>query len=145
MIEPWEQDPFSGAKIAVISRGCVVTLLRDDIEGLPWRGYWDLPGGGREDDEDPIGCALRELREETDLRLSLGDILWGRRFMGDRTGWFFGAVVPPARLMQMQLGDEGQRLALMPLEEFLGRQDAIPMFRQRLSVMLSELDPEAPL
>jgi 8-oxo-dGTP diphosphatase len=30
-----------------------------------WRQQWELPAGGREDDETPKECAIRELLEET--------------------------------------------------------------------------------
>ena len=54
---------FSGTKIALLNRGAVVAYLRDDKPGIPFRGLWDLPGGGREGDEDPVTCALREVEE----------------------------------------------------------------------------------
>jgi 8-oxo-dGTP diphosphatase len=57
-------EDFTGAKIALLLDGHVLTYLRDDFPHLPWPAYWDLPGGGREGDEGPVDCALRELEEE---------------------------------------------------------------------------------
>jgi len=60
---------FVGAKAALICGDRVLTYLRDDKPGLPWRGMWDLPGGGREGDETAEACLLREVEEEFGLRL----------------------------------------------------------------------------
>ena len=35
----------------------------------PYRGRWDVPGGFLEEDEDPLDCLRRELREETGLEV----------------------------------------------------------------------------
>jgi 8-oxo-dGTP diphosphatase len=35
----------------------------------PFRGRWDLPGGFLEEDEHPLDCLRRELREETGLEV----------------------------------------------------------------------------
>ena len=57
-------EPFLGAKLALLVGDRIVTILRDDIPTIPWPGHWDLPGGGREGDETPETCVLRELEEE---------------------------------------------------------------------------------
>lgn len=41
---------FSGAKIALFCEGKILTSLRDDFPDLPYAGFWDLPGDGREGD-----------------------------------------------------------------------------------------------
>lgn len=41
-------------------RGRVMLLLQDD-------GFWELPGGGLEHDEDPRDCLRREIKEEMGL------------------------------------------------------------------------------
>lgn len=35
----------------------------------PYRGFWSLPGGGIEAEESVLGAALREVEEETGLRV----------------------------------------------------------------------------
>lgn len=44
-------------------QGKVMLILQDD-------GYWELPGGGLEHDEDPIRCLTREVQEETGLAVT---------------------------------------------------------------------------
>lgn len=41
----------------------------------PLAGYWDLPGGFIEPDEDPIAAVRREVREETGLEIEVLDLL----------------------------------------------------------------------
>lgn len=63
--------------MALLCDGSILTYLRDDKVGIPFPGFWDLPGGGREGSESPVECALRELEEEFALRLPAGRIEWG--------------------------------------------------------------------
>ncbi|MGC1332995.1 NUDIX domain-containing protein, partial [Pseudomonas sp.] len=51
---------FSGAKIALLCDDLILIYQRDDKPNIPWPGLWDLPGGGREDDETPLQTAVRE-------------------------------------------------------------------------------------
>ncbi|KIS11466.1 NUDIX hydrolase [Streptococcus equi subsp. zooepidemicus Sz105] len=37
---------FSGAKLALISNGKILTILHDAIPTIPYPNMWDLPGGG---------------------------------------------------------------------------------------------------
>ena len=61
---------FVGCKLALIHGAHILTYLRDDKPGLHWANMWDLPGGGREGDETPEACVLRELHEEFGLTLA---------------------------------------------------------------------------
>ena len=48
----------------------------------PFRGRWDVPGGFVEEDEHPLDCLRRELREETGLEIEPGDFfgVWIDRY-----------------------------------------------------------------
>jgi 8-oxo-dGTP diphosphatase len=69
---------FSGAKLALFLGQKIVVILRDDKPDIPYPGHWDLPGGGREQEESPEVCALRETEEEIGLQLAPSDLVWSR-------------------------------------------------------------------
>jgi 8-oxo-dGTP diphosphatase len=50
-------------------------LLCRVASGLPGGGRWTVPGGGLRFGEDPQRAAIREVREETGLDVSLGELL----------------------------------------------------------------------
>lgn len=132
--EPGEHSRFYGAKVTVFVGSQIVTILRDDTPNIPWPGRWDFPGGGREQSESAWHCAARECFEETALRLCRGDVLWGRAYRsGPQMNWFFVARLNCARAQEMTLGDEGQELRLMSVEDYLTHPKAIPHFQKRLA------------
>jgi 8-oxo-dGTP diphosphatase len=142
MSQPLSHPPFSGAKIAVICEGHLLTYLRDDTPAIPWPGLWDLPGGGREGDETPEQCALRETHEEFGLTLDPGWIVWKRVYPGQGVNgldtWFFVAEVPTGTFEQVVFGDEGQRWEIKAVSAFLDMDQAIPRLQQRLREFLSD-------
>ena len=104
--------PFAGSKLALFCGTDLLTYLRDDKPGLPWPATWDLPGGGREGDESPEDCVLRELAEEFGLHLPPNRLLWRREFpaMSDptRSSWFFAGHITGDEIAAIRFGDEGQ-------------------------------------
>jgi 8-oxo-dGTP diphosphatase len=62
---------FGVAAILVNPRKQVLLQQRDDKSGLPYAGYWTLPGGRVEDDEDPLRAIQRELLEEIEIEVPL--------------------------------------------------------------------------
>jgi 8-oxo-dGTP pyrophosphatase MutT (NUDIX family) len=81
---------MSGGAAAPVRREAARVLLLDDrgrtllFRGCdpdrPHRSFWFIPGGGVDPGETPEEAALRELREETGLRLvALGPPVWRRR------------------------------------------------------------------
>ncbi len=53
----------------------VLLTRRAERDGDSWSGHWSLPGGRREpEDPDALQTALRELEEETGIRLARTDV-----------------------------------------------------------------------
>jgi 8-oxo-dGTP diphosphatase len=126
---------FLGAKIALICGDELVAYRRDDKPDIPFPGFWDLPGGGREGSETPLECALRETEEEFGLRLGADLICWERSYVhaDDRPpSWFFVAEIAPDQVAAIVFGDEGQFWRMMALREFVALPDAPPSLQARL-------------
>lgn len=131
-------DEFAGAKLILFLGPRILVLRRDRRDDIPWPGYLDLPGGGREGDESPEACALRETHEETGLILRAPRIIWRNRAMG-RAGpvWFLATRIPAARAADVALGDEGISWRLMPPDDFAKHPEAIPHFRDEVRLCLA--------
>jgi 8-oxo-dGTP diphosphatase len=127
---------FSGSKIALFHGDHVLIYQRDDFPGLRYAGMWDLPGGGREGEETPIECALRETEEEFGLRLDPAAIVWHRFYpSADFAGLvahFFVAHITQAHIDAIRFGDEGQQWAMVHIDAVLAREDFVPRYKDRL-------------
>ncbi len=135
---------FTGAKIALIHEGSLLTYLRDDNPGIPYPAYWDMPGGGREGSESPIDCALRETEEEFGLRLPPGRVLWQRSYPSlhapGRTAWQLAGAITPEEIAAIRFGDEGQYWRMMPIGDFLAHERAVPYLQTRLAEYLRDAE-----
>ncbi len=131
-------EPFHGAKLAILAGDHIVTILRDDIPTIPWPNHWDLPGGGRESDETPVACVLRELNEELGLTLTPQDLTWLRRYPSEPNYvWFFVAECPDFDPEEVNFGDECQEWRLASIDWFLTNPKTISTHKKRLSDYLS--------
>lgn len=134
---------FTGAKAALFCGASVLTYLRDDKPGLPWPCRWDLPGGGREGEEAPEECLLRELHEEFGLRLTPDRLVWRRVFPSmvedGKTSVFFGGWLTRHEIGSIRFGDEGQGWELMPVEGFLRHPQAVPELQRRTGIVWGEI------
>lgn len=134
---------FTGCKLVLVRGDALLTCLRDDRPGLPWPGLWDLPGGGREGDETPEDCVLRELAEEFGLHLGPERLEWRRVWpsMTDlrRRSVFFAGRISGAEIAAIRFGPEGQGWRMMAVAEFLAHPLAVPELQRRTGVALGEL------
>lgn len=134
---------FTGAKAALFCGAAVLVYLRDDRPGLRWPGLWDLPGGGREGDEGPEDCLLRELHEEFGLHLPPERLVWGRVFPSmveeGRSSVFFAGWLDRGEIGRIRFGDEGQGWEMMPVATFLAHGQAVPELQRRAGIAWAEL------
>ena len=132
-----KQLEFSGGKIALICDDKLLTILRDNISTIPWPNMWELPGGGREDEETPFECIQREVFEELGLKLEEADILWVKKYQGmlnpDKTSIFMVGTITQEEFASIVFGDEGQTYKLMDVSQFLVDEKVIPQLQDRLS------------
>lgn len=134
---------FVGCKAAFFHGRGILTYLRDDLPDLAWANMWDLPGGGREGEEDPETCLLRELHEEFGLRLPRDRLVWRRVFpsMTDpsRPSVFYAGHLTAAEIAAIRFGDEGQRWEVMPVAAWLRHSDGVPALQARTALAAAEL------
>lgn len=127
---------FSGAKVALICDGQVITIQRDDKPGLNFAGMWDLPGGGREDDESPFETAKREVFEELDIDLDANCIVFQKEYPAmlskNMAAYFLAGSVTKEQIKGIVFGDEGQGWKLIPVSELLNDDTVVPYLRSRL-------------
>jgi 8-oxo-dGTP diphosphatase len=137
-----DEADFGGCKAAFLHGDRVLCYLRDDFAGLPFAGFWDLPGGGREGDETPEDCLLRELEEEFGLRFGADRLIWKRpyqwRHKPEVRVWFFGGWITGDEIGAIRFGDEGQSWQMMPVVDFMAHEKAVPDLQQRLGAWLEE-------
>lgn len=108
----------------------------NDFPDLPYAGFWDLPGGGREDNETPLECLFREVDEELSLTLTRNHIDWVKTYRGmlkpDKLSVFMVGHISQKEYDSIVLGDEGQDYKLMSIDEFLSHKKVIPQLQERL-------------
>jgi len=131
-----KQLEFSGCKIALLSDDKLLTILRDDISTIPWPNMWELPGGGREDEETPFECVQREVFEELGLKLEEVAIVWAKEYQGmlvpDKTSIFMVGTITQEECASIVFGDEGQAYQMMDVSQFLSDKKVIPQLQDRL-------------
>ncbi|KIX17671.1 NUDIX hydrolase [Paracoccus sp. 228] len=129
---------FNGAKLLLTHGDRLLTCLRDDRPDIPFPAHWDLPGGGREGQEAPVQCALRELDEEFGLHLS-PQALTGRAFPSHSApglmSWLFAGQISAAQIAAIRFGNEGQGWCMMPVADYLTHPRAIPHFCRWITAM----------
>lgn len=134
---------FTGTKVALLYGDQVLTILRDDKPGLPYRNMWELAGGGREGEETAFACTRREVLEELGISLLPEMICWCKAYPGvtypGTTSVFLVAKLTEESLNQIVFGDEGQGYKFMTVADFLTDQQVIPQLQERLRDYLREI------
>jgi 8-oxo-dGTP diphosphatase len=127
---------FHGVKIALLLGDEVLTYLRDDKPTIPWPAHWDLPGGGREGNETPNTCAIREIAEEFEFHLDPSQIIYTRSYPSAQENSaqsiFMVGNVTAVQIKSIKFGSEGQRWKMMKVKDFLGHPRAVESLKMRL-------------
>ena len=135
---------FIGAKVALVYDGNVLMIQRDNKPEIPFPNLWDFPGGGREDDETPEQCMVREVHEELAIDISKRPIGWHtvHPSMTDpehQIGHFMVVNVTPDDIAAIRFGDEGQGWKMMPIADVMQSNEVVPALPGRLEPWLKSL------
>lgn len=131
-----EISDFTGCKIALFCGDKLLTILRDDKLNIPYPNMWELAGGGREGTESPFECSAREVYEELGIHLTEDCLLWSKvypsmLFEGKESVFLVGKL-RQEQFDSIVFGDEGQGYKLMPIDEFLDSDKAVPQLQDRV-------------
>ena len=139
-----EISDFTGCKIALFCGDKLLTILRDDKANIPWPNMWELPGGGREDDESPFECVAREVYEELGIHLAEDCLLWSKVYSSmlyeGRHSVFMVGQLSQEQFDNIIFGDEGQGYQLMNIEEFLSSSQVVPQLQNRVRDYMEEVN-----
>ncbi len=139
-----------GAKLALFLGAELLILHRDDKPGISWPGAYDFPGGGREGDESPMECAIRETHEEFGLIMPPSQICWARCYTNSigKNVWFFVGWLPEGAREKVQFGEEGQGWLTMNARAYMAHENGVPVLQDRLGDyflgIISELSQKNP-
>jgi len=133
--------PFTGVKIALINNDKIIAIQRDDKPGLRFAGMWDVPGGGRDNDESPTETAQREVLEELGIILSSESFFYQKEHPAmvekDSIAYFLAAKVTDEQVDGIVFGNEGQGWKLTTVSELVEDEKSVPFLRGRLEDFLN--------
>ena len=133
---------FHGVKIAVLVNGKLLMHLRDNKIGLFNANMWDFPGGGREANETPQQCAIREVKEEFGVVLTPSSFVWERVYPAQKDpnqkAFFMVATAPEEDTNNIEL-TEGQKWRLFDQKAFFEEKAVIEALKVRFKDYLESM------
>lgn len=134
---------FHGVKVALLFDDKLLMQLRDNKPGLFNANMWDFPGGGRESNETPKECAIREVQEEFDITLTQKSFVWEKVYPAQKDpnqkALFMVAHITQADIDGVDF-TEGQRWTLMSQEDFFQKDDVINALKERFKDYLNSVE-----
>lgn len=131
---------FHGVKIALFFNNHAVTILRDNKPNIDFPGLWDFPGGGRENNETPEACMIREVQEELTLEVKYQDIIWKKQYASmsyqGQESYFMAATITQQQIDSIKFGNEGRKWKLMSFDEILEHPKFIQPLKDRFQDFL---------
>ena len=136
------ENDFHGVKIAILVDNKLLMFLRDNKPGLFNANMWDFLGGGREGQESPQKCAIREIQEETGIILPLESFIWENVYPAQKDpnqkAIFMVAKISKESIDNIIL-TEGQKWALFDKETFFAKEDIITALKTRFNDYLKSI------
>ena len=127
---------FIGVKIALINDDKLLMIQRDNKPSLRYAGLWDFPGGGREDNETPEECIIREVDEELGIKLSPQQITYRKvhSAMHDPSlnAYFMVAKITDKDIEGIIFGNEGRGWRMFGFDEFMNSNQVVGPLKGRL-------------
>ncbi len=120
------RSPHAVAILIIAPEG--TPLVRDPKKPAPQ--YWKLPGGNSTETETPEACAVREVWEETGLRIDEDDLeVLEQQERATHTMTFFKVHVPSLHDLRTE-GDEREEIKVFPSLIEIGKmEDLFPNHR----------------
>lgn len=134
---------FNGVKVAILHEDRLLMVLRDNKPGLFQANMWDFPGGGREGDETPTECAIRETKEELHIELDAKSFVWNKAYPAQKDpnqkAYFLVTHLPDEMIDKIKLGNEGQKWEFVEQDYFFESENVIEALKKRFRDYLNSI------
>lgn len=111
---PVMSNPRNRASIVDVRLGAAQLLLRRSLTDDNRPGQWDSPGGHIDPGETPEQAAVREVMEETGLRIRESDLKFVRKVVKPKgVYWFYRVDLPEVRARDVRLSEEHMNYILL--------------------------------
>ncbi|HHB90750.1 MAG TPA: NUDIX domain-containing protein [Anaerolineae bacterium] len=124
------RDPKLAAGALIVEAGRVLLVRRDVV---PRKGFWAMPSGFVEYDEQPRDALAREIREETGLEAEIGRIIDVYPIADPNKPGVF--LLFEARILggQLQPGDDVSEVQWFPIDDIPWEALAFPQLKEVLA------------
>lgn len=113
--EKREQKRITSQKVILKKEDKFLILLRS-VSAIRFPGLWDFPGGILEVDEDPMASVCREVREETQMDIELGNEV-GRYAYEEGVPVDFIVYTAKAKSEDVMIGEEHSEFRWATVDE----------------------------